>query len=56
MTDFCEQENCEAPLGKMAMLIGHMDDNGTTHSTKMTCLACYDEIVKDWPSMIEGGE
>jgi|TARA_R110000824_G_scaffold282551_1_gene470814 hypothetical protein len=56
MTDFCEQENCEAPLENMAMLIGHMDEKGITQTTKMICLACYDEIVKEWPSMIEGGE
>lgn len=56
MTDFCEQENCGVSLDGMAMLIGHMDEKGITHTTKMTCLACYDEIVKAWPSMIEGGE
>jgi len=56
MSDFCEQENCGAPLEEMAVLIGKMNDDGTTHSTKMTCLACYDEIVKDWPPMIEGCE
>ena len=45
MTDLCEQENCGAPLGKIAMLIGEMDENGVTQTTKMTCLACFVEMV-----------
>jgi len=43
MSDLCEQENCGAPLGEIAMLIGHMDDDGITHTTKMTCLDGYSE-------------